>query len=94
MSKEFEFQVGEYAEGMTWRILIDYHASIDDIEPCKHAHSKYIKISEYNPGRIYEYAIVPVIIECKNEGGYNVTHLCLDCLLEAYEQVKKTKGTK
>jgi hypothetical protein len=28
--------------------------------------------------------VVPRVIVCLNEGGYNSTGLCLDCVLEAY----------
>ena len=80
----YEIGEGELAEGMSWTIELDYLATTGDPKPpCLHAKP----ILDGAVEALYE-AIdgrhlwtVPRVIRARNEGGWNSTVLCLDCVL-------------
>lgn len=80
----YEIGEGELAEGMAWTIELDYLArTYDPKPPCPHAKP----IQDGRVTALYD-AIdgshlwnVPRVLRAKNEGGWNSTVLCLDCVL-------------
>lgn len=54
--------------------------------PCRHCHS----IVEITP--TYKRWICPTVVIGFNEGGYASTGVCLDCIIEAAEKIKKGIG--
>lgn len=72
----------EYAEGMTLEIHEDYivyprSSVLKRDPPCRHASIKKDDV------------VIPWIIKAFNEGGYNHTLVCLDCVLEALKKEAK-----
>lgn len=56
---------------------------------CPHLGEKY-KVRTYRRDKSYFdniYANCPRVIVARNEGGYNTTGVCLDCLLENLEKI-------
>jgi hypothetical protein len=80
---EYIFNEGGMWEDSQFTIETDvpisiYHGTI----PCKHCHS----ITEFDGVRK---CICPTIVIALNEGGFNSTGVCLDCIIEASEKIKK-----
>lgn len=70
-----------------------FNYPVDDAEGinCPHLSEKYIvRVYRYD-GSYYDtiYANCPRVVIATNEGGYNSTGVCLDCLIE---QVNELKG--
>lgn len=84
--KTYKFESGCMWEGNPWEIVTNYVCSeYGGGEPCKHCHSKTDKVLTRADGTKYikpEW-ICPRTVIAKNEGGYNTTGVCLDCILEA-----------
>lgn len=79
--KSIEFEVGELGEGSSWRIELDSQLlNNGDSKPCPHAHSFRIDTSYGTKEKPYGFWTIPASIVCSNEGGYNSTVLCLECL--------------
>ena len=68
MGQKLETTIKEYAEEMAVDILLNTEPYYKDSQGgyCHHAQN----------------GVVPRIIKAFNEGGYNSTEVCLDCLLE------------
>ena len=78
------FELGEYEEGLAWKIEFNRECSLyDRIKPCKHA-SEVRRDEKY----AIEYVTVPRLIVAYNEGGYLRTMVCLDCILEAAAKIE------
>ena len=74
-------QQGEYSEGMKWEVRKnkrEHYAHKTAV--CKHA----LNIKPTNNDSKTVSCTVPRVIVAWCEGGYNCTHLCLDCVLESY----------
>jgi hypothetical protein len=83
---------GNMGEDGGFEIAFDVKCSNDGgAKPCKHCHS--IKRIEHkrmiNDEKYYtKEFICPTVVQCENEGGYNGTWICLDCLLETVKTHK------
>ena len=75
---KIEVLKGEFSENMPWRIETDYKMCGSD--PCEHC--AYTGINEFGEA---VYSVRAVVI-AENEGGYNQTIVCLDCILENSKQ--------
>lgn len=89
-----QFEVGEFAENMPWRIIKDaYFHSEYRKEMCKHCvelqpgDPRIDMWSPYKDGppayQDHSHWIIPRAVYALNEGGFNCTIVCLDCILEA-----------
>lgn len=88
MEKEIIFKIGGMWEESEWKLLIDYEcSSYGGGEPCKHCTILPFSPKKRTDGSVYNEEeknwICPKVIIMKNEGGYNSTGLCADCVLEA-----------
>ncbi len=78
----------EYAE---WEINYDVEcSSYGGSEPCRHCGSTY-HVDKYRSDRsVYNKNellwVCPRVVVASNEGGYNTTGVCLDCILEAVKK--------
>lgn len=79
-----------FNEGVMWednpfKIEINHECSEYGGSDCKHCHSHNGKIHTRSDGTTYteKVWICPAVVVVNNEGGFNSTGLCLDCLLEA-----------
>ncbi len=73
-----EWTVGEYNEEMPWQIVVDWCAQ-NPKSVCKHA----VYVGNDGPYKLYR---IPRVVTCANEGGFNGTVLCVDCILNALAQ--------
>lgn len=67
---KIEIKKGEFKEGYAWRIESPY-GEIEQDDACKHC-------TETEDGLFQVRAAVIAL----NEGGFNCTSVCLDCILE------------
>lgn len=65
---------------------------IDNPSPCKHRKNDRVENYTESSGTVSKIRrwIVPWAIAATNEGGYAGTLVCLDCILEAVQQLKST----
>lgn len=65
--------------------IIVHHNSI----PCPHCGESFIVQKDDAFGGQFSdiYVICPRVVVAYNEGGYNTTGICLDCLLEAIKNI-------
>jgi hypothetical protein len=63
---EVEINIGCLSDGPEWAIRYNVAMKHDDLFKCKHV----------KDGRL------PRVVVAENEGGYNSTWVCLDCILE------------
>ena len=92
MPHKFTFEHGCMWEGGEWIIDIDHEcSSFGGGMPCKHCHSKQTKHKPNAYGGTYsqEVWICPTVIIAANEGGYNTTGVCLQCVLDAAKLVER-----
>lgn len=91
----YKFEEGVMWDDNPWTIETDYECSEYGGEPCKHCSPIYGKrYEDENPAvdaRERKWTCPRVVIAV-NEGGYNSTGVCLDCILEAAEYVNKSAG--
>jgi hypothetical protein len=79
-SEAMVFPIGGMWEESAWRISFDEECiGYDGLEPCPHCRSDHIEEDEW---------ICPRVIIMRNEGGYNSTGLCLDCVLDAVKTLE------
>ena len=80
--KTHKFDSGEYCEGYPWEIVEGDLESIesDFKKPCTH-------VIKTDAG-----FIVPRYVKAYNEGGCNITRVCLDCILEAVKKIEEENG--
>lgn len=65
--------------------FIDENHEVSPDRPCKHCNSKRVIVHTrpMDGSEFYTTAwTCPAVVIVENEGGYNSTGLCLDCLLE------------
>ena len=75
----------EYAESYPLEIAYDHVQRMKYMEhpPCKHASPVFQVTNDNHFNDKTEPAVkIPRTITARNEGGYNCTTTCLDCLLE------------
>jgi len=93
----FKFDVGGLWEETEWEILLNLRVGehpdgYTATKPCPHCGEKQseIKTRYYDKSTYTEYFwICPRVVKATNEGGYNTTGVCLDCILEAAEKIKQ-----
>lgn len=86
------YEVGGMWEYSKWEIYIDCEVSKDsEIKPCKHCHSERIKRHERTDGTYWEEDVFtcPYVVVGINEGGYNSTGICLECIMEVAKELLK-----
>lgn len=89
-SQTFEFDEGVMWESGPWKLAKDYPCSAHGGFPCRHCHSyeTLTHVRSWDQSTYTERVwICPRLVIVTNEGGYNSTGLCLDCLLEAVAAV-------
>lgn len=88
---EFEFKMGEYGLGASWKIIKPYNdvfrVDCDSCTLCKHAILGDLWNEGEFVGDAQEFSLSAGIIECYNEGGQSGTTLCIECLDEARETI-------
>jgi hypothetical protein len=82
-----EFSIGGMWEGPEWSILFDYHVFYEDT-PCKHCSELKFKTKEKWELEDSTYFICPRVVVAHNEGGYNSTGVCLDCIIEQTNDIE------
>lgn len=84
-----EFAEGSVWEDFPWQIAFNVDCSYST--PCRHCHSHRIKVSTRWDGSTCEAAhwTCPRVVIAQNEGGYNSTGVCLDCILEAADAIER-----
>lgn len=89
----YKFNNGCLWEGGGFEIEIDCEVDESNGDICKHCHSKYIEENKRFDGTSYYRTkyICPKVVVAYNEGGYNTTGVCLDCIIEANETIKKLR---
>jgi hypothetical protein len=88
----------EFVDGCMWEDFV-WHIEFNKfIEggSCKHCIDEHIHVrTRYtdDPNNTYETrgSICPRIVVALNEGGYNSTGVCLDCILEAAAKIDAPK---
>ena len=81
-----KFNEGCMWEGGGFSIETDYQCSEHGGgEMCKHCHFKDIKVHTRHDNTTYNEVvwICPKVVIAENEGGYNSTGVCLDCIIES-----------
>jgi len=91
---EYRFDVGCMWEGGPWTIELNCECSEYGGEPCEHCQDVHVKThvrhhdkSEY----IEKVWTCPRVVVATNEGGHDSTGVCLDCILEAAEELEKCR---
>ena len=101
------FKSGGVWEDKEWSIETNYEQQLyeHDNIPCKHCGPSYTKknlthVYELETGKYSEYYKtetyyrIPAVVIGVNEGGYNSTGICLDCILEAAAGLPRLHETK
>jgi len=82
----YKFEDGCMWEGGYWEVEINRRCNeFGGGVPCKHCHSECFDVRKRYDGSKYKVKqwICPRVVIATNEGGYNSTGVCLDCILEA-----------
>jgi hypothetical protein len=67
-----------------WDILQDQEVDIGEVTPCKHCGPEY-QTRRTLPGGyvlIDRHVRCPFVVSASNEGGFNSTGVCLECVIE------------
>lgn len=94
---EYEIQDGCMWEGGPWTIELDHECSgSGGGAPCKHCHTikTETRTNAYGGKYLKLVWVCPRVVIARNEGGYNSTGVCLDCILEAAKINNLTKEKK
>jgi hypothetical protein len=89
MIEEIKFPIGGMWEFPEWSVLFNYVCyETFGVKPCKHCTRHSVEIvPTYGSGVRSAYTrfnwVCPRVIHVKNEGGYDSTGVCLDCVFEA-----------
>ncbi len=73
--------IGGMWEDASWEIHFDDLVTAEYTIPCPHCHSP--QKNEYG----WDVVVCPRVIVASNEGGYNSTGVCLDCVLDAAKKL-------
>jgi len=92
-----EFTEGCLWEGYPWKIRYNYEfcdSAESETPPCRHCHSHRVESEtrhDDDTGEEWEiqdvYWTCPAVVVAYNEGGYNSTGVCLQCILEAAQTI-------
>jgi hypothetical protein len=102
-NKQFDvigYYEGAFGEEIPWEIhanITVWHGELDDalalrpeiVRPCMHCRS----VVETVVGKRYLTWICPHVVFAYNEGGFNLTKVCLQCIVDAYNR-EVLKGVK
>jgi hypothetical protein len=80
---EYNFNTGGVWDDPQWAIKINHTEKAHLFTGCRHCHS-IENVTEFE-----KKWVVPRVVIAANDGGYNSTGVCLDCILEAAEYLKK-----
>jgi hypothetical protein len=93
-----KFENGCMWEGGGFEIETNYECCENDGgEPCKHCHSIEIEENKtvYDNSIYYKKKwICPNVVIAVNEGGFNSTGVCLDCIIEAAQSLELLTTSK
>ena len=96
MGKEIKFENGGIWEEYQWTIRFDYEHVYNSKEkiPCKHCLDEREIVKTRWSGEKYtrKACTVPRVVVARNEGGFNSTGVCLDCILEAAASIEGEVG--
>ena len=84
------FEDGCMWEGGGFEISINHECSeFGAKNMCKHCHSKQTIIHKRSDDTTWneDIWICPKVVIAHNEGGYNSTGVCLDCIIEANNKI-------
>lgn len=89
-----KFNVGGMWEFPFWEIHFNKEcSSYGDGKPCKHCSKPYHKDKFRTDGTVYNEDeknwICPRVVVASNEGGFNSTGICADCILENLTNYEK-----
>ena len=86
--KEVKYDKGGLWEENQIKIAYNYPIYCADSVNCTHLGPKYTVRDFRNDGTHFDtiYANCPRVIIAENEGGFNSTGVCLDCVLENIEK--------
>ena len=87
----FVFNIGGYSENTEFTIIKNHEALINsDKDKCKHASKTIVKKCKRYDGYEYEelYCTIPNVVKSINQGGYDCTFVCVDCIIEAIDKIK------
>lgn len=81
---------GALWEEYPWELRFDFISEVEYLRPCKHCSDVWEEertIFKYT--NTVEVTKCPRVIVAWNEGKYNSTGVCLDCVLEALDKIKE-----
>jgi hypothetical protein len=88
MGRSIKFDIGGMWEFAEWEVLLNQECQEGfGVRPCKHCFGHTVEIvPRFGDGTAFTRFkwICPRIIYAKNEGGYNSTGVCLDCVLDEF----------
>ena len=86
-----EFADGSMWEGLPWGIRFNEECSeFSGGKMCKHCIDKRTRVHKSKDRHRKEVIwTCPRVVVAFNEGGYNSTGVCLDCILEAVNKIKE-----
>lgn len=89
--KKVKIPVGGIWEYKDWYIVFDCPVNLAYEYPCHHCRKKFFVRTYAANGKYYdeEYTICPRVVVAENEGGFNTTGVCLDCILEAVDKLEE-----
>jgi hypothetical protein len=90
--KKIKYDIGGMWEFSSWEVFFEHKcSSYGGGEPCKHSRMLPFEAKKAVDGSVYNEKekewISPRVIVVKNEGGYNSTGLCADCVLEVFNKI-------
>lgn len=83
--KMVRYEVGGMWEELCYEVYHDCPVSEVEDNRCPHLGEKYIVRSTRRDGSTFDriHANCPRVVVVMNEGGFNSTGVCLDCILDA-----------
>jgi hypothetical protein len=90
---ELQLEKGECTEKLHWKLIVPFEGeSMEAHLLCSHVVILGAPIPQFRSdgsqwGAIQRFALAGGIVECQNEGGCNITQLCLKCIDEARKLV-------
>lgn len=85
------FDIGGMWEETWWKVDENVEVGENDstFKPCPHCDGPFTRIDDRVWRHKRTYWTCPRVIVAINEGGYNSTGVCLDCVIDAVEEIKK-----
>ena len=99
--RTIDFEIGGMWEHTGWEIHLDVHMNDSDIDLCPHSiviepgNVRWETRRSYDGTDITEPKqwIVPRVVVAYNEGSFNSTGICLDCILDAAKSSSLQKSS-